>query len=130
MHVLQLWFVLRSSFSEVECSQLNERAKRKVQDEPRWCSAAEEWKPFWWFSCALVAKPHTGVCMFFPLAFIFSRMLGMQNKYEMFRTAVCTVASLSSAKSIILPDTYTTEITDLYFSLHGTSRIRNSVNGC
>lgn len=54
----------------------------------------------------------------------------MQDKYEMFRTAVCTVTNLSSAKLIILPNTFTREVIDLYFSLDGNSQTRNLVNGC
>ena len=68
--------------------------------------------------------------IFFSVAFIFSGMLGMQNKYETFRMAVCAVTNLSSAKLIILPNTFTREVIDLYFSLHGTSQTRNVVNGC
>lgn len=68
--------------------------------------------------------------IFFPGAFIFNRMLWMQNKYEMFRAAVYAVTNLSSVKLIILPNSSTGEVIDLYFSLHGTSQTRNVVNGC
>lgn len=53
----------------------------------------------------------------------------MQNKYETLRMAVRTVTNRSSARLIIPPNTFTREVTGLYFSLHGTSRTRNVVNG-
>lgn len=40
--------------------------------------------------------------IFFPVTFL-SRMMGMQNKYEMFRAAVYAVTNLSSVKPKILP---------------------------
>lgn len=39
----------------------------------------------------------------------------MQNKYEMLRMAICTVTSLPSVKVLILPNTFTREVLDLYF---------------
>lgn len=54
----------------------------------------------------------------------------MQNKYETFRAAVYAVTNLSSVKLIILPNSSTGEVIDLYFSLHGTSQTRNVLNGC
>lgn len=39
----------------------------------------------------------------------------MQNKYEMLRMAICTVTSLPSEKLLILPNTFTREVLDLYF---------------
>lgn len=53
--------------------------------------------------------------IFFPVTVIFSRMLGMQNKYETFRAAVYAVTNLSSVKLIILPNSSKGEVTDLYF---------------
>lgn len=39
----------------------------------------------------------------------------MQNKYEMLRMAICTVTSLPSEKLLILTNTFTREVLDLYF---------------
>lgn len=68
--------------------------------------------------------------IFFPVTVTFRRMLGVQNKYETFKAAVYAVTNLSSAKLIILPNSSKGEVTDLYFSLHGTSQTKNVVNGC
>lgn len=82
------------------------------------------------FDCASVAKLYADFCCCCSVTFIFRRMLGMQNEYEMLRMAVCTLTSLFSVKLLILPNTFTREVLDLYFLPHGTSQTSNLLNGC